>query len=791
MRILVTRPEPEAREFADALAMHGIDAVVASLLTIEATSDPLPELGDVQALLATSANGVRAFAARSARRDLMLVAVGARTAAAARAAGFAEVASADGDWRDLAALAGRRLDPARGALLHIAGADHTGDLDGALTARGFTVRRALLYRAIAAATLPETARAALDGEPPLDGVALFSPRTARILLTSLEQAMLGPAAARLFAFCLSAAVAEPLREREAQLRWRSIHVAMRPTADSLIASIRATMAAEPSAGEFGMNDDAQAANDAERVIAAFGGIRPAAKAMNLPVTTVQGWKERGAIPLARMPEVRDAAARHGIDLARLPPVPDVAASAPRAEEVAAERVSEPLAAGVRAAEAAPPPPPVIEAGAAKGEFKRNALWFGLGCGIAFVAGALIAWQLTLGGSAASNRAAVDGLQNRLNVLVRDSEEQSRRRQAEAAAVQARIGRLEATERAIAEHRDRLSNVAATAAALATRLEKLDMDMKALAGRVPAGAGEIAGLRDTVQKLGERIDALPKEAPDAAALARLNEQAKQWGDRLTALERRIAQLAESRAPADAGEIRTALEKQAAETKAALDKLAQQAGAAAERLTRDGGALRRELSALESRVNALASDAQRGAAVASDVGALVATIGQLRQAVASGAPYRPSLDTVAAMTKDRAELAAPLKTLAAHAERGVPTTAMLRADFDRLAVAILRAAAAGEGERDWADRIWARVRTLVTVRRTGDVQGDTPRAHVSRAETSLARGDLGAAVTEIETLAAHAQRPAEAWLTGAKARLDADAALALLDRGALQLLGKEKK
>src|SRR5262249_56165873 len=54
--------------------------------------------------------------------------------------------------------------------------------------------------------------------------------------------------------------------------------------------------------------------EAERIIAAFGGIRPMAKTLGIAVTTVQGWKERGAIPLKRMAEIREQAARAGIDI---------------------------------------------------------------------------------------------------------------------------------------------------------------------------------------------------------------------------------------------------------------------------------------------------------------------------------------------------------------------------------------------------------------------------------------------------------------------------------------------
>ncbi|HEY7610485.1 MAG TPA: uroporphyrinogen-III synthase, partial [Alphaproteobacteria bacterium] len=67
MRILLTRPEPDAQRFAAQLAEHGIEAVVAPLMTIETADAPLPPLEGVQALVFTSANGVRAYAAREPR----------------------------------------------------------------------------------------------------------------------------------------------------------------------------------------------------------------------------------------------------------------------------------------------------------------------------------------------------------------------------------------------------------------------------------------------------------------------------------------------------------------------------------------------------------------------------------------------------------------------------------------------------------------------------------------------------------------------------------------------------
>ena len=47
--------------------------------------------------------------------------------------------------------------------------------------------------------------------------------------------------------------------------------------------------------------------NAQAIIDRFGGIRPMATKMNVPVTTVQGWKERGHIPGNRRDDILEAA----------------------------------------------------------------------------------------------------------------------------------------------------------------------------------------------------------------------------------------------------------------------------------------------------------------------------------------------------------------------------------------------------------------------------------------------------------------------------------------------------
>jgi uroporphyrinogen-III synthase len=233
MRVLITRPIEDARPLADALEERGIQVLIEPLLEIRHLEDAEIDLQGVQALLFTSANGVRAFAALSPRRDLKAFTVGDGSAEAARQAGFANVESAKGDVEALAALVADRLKPEGGILFHAAGTVTAGDLKTRLEGLGYQVRRAQLYEAKIAGALSNETRAnlTLGG---IDAVLLFSPRTAATF-ADLWRAAGSPSLARIQALCLSAAVAREV----GNLGWAGVEIADRPDLPSMLALVDA------------------------------------------------------------------------------------------------------------------------------------------------------------------------------------------------------------------------------------------------------------------------------------------------------------------------------------------------------------------------------------------------------------------------------------------------------------------------------------------------------------------------------------------------------------------------
>ena len=224
-RIWVTRASPGAEATAARLKAMGLAPLVDPLLAVHDRSPPV-DLAEVAALAFTSVNGVAAFARLSGDRDRPVFAVGERTARAAREAGFADVASADGDVEALAALILGRAARLDGAVLHPCALEPAGDLVSPLVAAGLSARRLAVYETVDRDPSPST----LAGLDDLEAVLLHSPRAARALSGWLAERP----APGLRALCLSAAVAAPLGPRVRTGRLGCVTSAPHPTETALL-----------------------------------------------------------------------------------------------------------------------------------------------------------------------------------------------------------------------------------------------------------------------------------------------------------------------------------------------------------------------------------------------------------------------------------------------------------------------------------------------------------------------------------------------------------------------------
>ena len=213
MRLLVTRPEPDALKLRAALEEHGHEATVEPLLSVSFDDADAIDLDGVQALIATSRNELRALKSpplRDGARRLPLFAVGRATAAQARALGFEMVVAGAGTAHQLVAQIVSVAEPSAGLLLHLAGDRLATDLKGELELHGFRVLQPVVYRMQAAPALSEdTVEQLAMGE--IEGVILMSPQTATIYAALMRKQGLASVARGLVHFCLSEAIAQRLR----------------------------------------------------------------------------------------------------------------------------------------------------------------------------------------------------------------------------------------------------------------------------------------------------------------------------------------------------------------------------------------------------------------------------------------------------------------------------------------------------------------------------------------------------------------------------------------------------
>src|SRR3954471_22019280 len=191
MRLLVTRPEPDAKRTAAGLRQRGHHVIIAPLLRIEGIAADFGS-GPWDALVITSANSCRAVASHPRIAELVhrpIFTVGAHSAEAAREAGFIDVNASEGDVEELAQLLTAKFKARDRRLLYLAGEDRTADLAAGLAAHGIQMKTVIIYRAVKVPEFPSSVREAMTaGE--IDGVLHFSRRTTESYLSSAVGAAL-------------------------------------------------------------------------------------------------------------------------------------------------------------------------------------------------------------------------------------------------------------------------------------------------------------------------------------------------------------------------------------------------------------------------------------------------------------------------------------------------------------------------------------------------------------------------------------------------------------------------
>ncbi|SMF66898.1 inner membrane protein [Azospirillum oryzae] len=559
-------------------------------------------------------------------------------------------------------------------------------------------------------------------------------------------------------------------------------------------------------------DGASTGNAAvDRIVERFGGIRPMAHKLDTPVTTVQGWKKRGAIPLARHADLRTAAAKHRIKLDDA----DLDAATPsedRPTDASAASVITPPATIVDAAPVVEPVPTASPADTIPGADTPAA---GAATGPATElqsSDALIPPATPIG--------ATDSLADTPKGDAEKAEE------AKDDGIKSDIGKSDATKSdepktttgswtpsgttgsagysRSADAEPARPTIAPTPSYLdeprsgggfATALSVVALLVGAAALSEPWWGPALPGwpstsasstastgaapadpaLKSQIQQIADRVNKLeqrPAAAGNTASNGGNGADLSALTQRIDALEKRPT------ASADAGDARKELADRIAALEQKVSAVSGNSQAAQE--------LRSEVEQLKQQVTSVNQAVSERQDAATAAQALVLAAGQLRASLSGGQPFQQDLQAVRALNISDAGVTQPLDAVAPYAAKGIPTRAQLTDRFQPLAGEIVRADIRGEGN-SWIDTAVGKLSTLVTVRQEGGgVVGTTANAIVARAEAALNEGNLAKAVEELSALQGPAAQTAAPWLADAKARLAADQAARQLNDRAIALM-----
>lgn len=259
--------------------------------------------------------------------------------------------------------------------------------------------------------------------------------------------------------------------------------------------------------------------------------------------------------------------------------------------------------------------------------------------------------------------------------------------------------------------------------------------------------QIAALQAVIAGLEQRMAAVQTATEEAAAAER----------RVAAMEAGVAAIGAQQTvqAAELGTVRTELGALGARADAVRDTLAAQS----DRLSTLAGedeSLGARLVAVEARVDR--PEAARRAALGIALASLAGVANE-------GKPFASELAAVSRLAPDTEQVAA----LQAAASTGVANAPSLLRSFQPVARDAMRAEAAGNAEGVW-QRFTGNALSLITVRRTGVVEGDGLEARLARIEAALGDGDVAVAVSEAQAVEGPAADVINPWLADAKARAD---------------------
>ncbi|MGH1397608.1 MAG: uroporphyrinogen-III synthase [Alphaproteobacteria bacterium] len=233
LRVLVTRPKDEAKDYANELQAQGFESLLAPMLDIVSIPFEIPS--DFDALIFTSAQGVRVYVDGGGAVIGRVFCVGKYTARAACDAGFDDVVDVRGTGADIvdfivsdAAFAGLKF-------LHIGGRHVAFPIAEALCQVGLSCVHVPVYEARTVDEIPANIVCAIR-ESKVDVVTFFSKRTAENFLDLIGKNGLSSHLDTIKCLSISDAVIECVRLYKYE--WSGLYVSLKPDRAGMLEQLK-------------------------------------------------------------------------------------------------------------------------------------------------------------------------------------------------------------------------------------------------------------------------------------------------------------------------------------------------------------------------------------------------------------------------------------------------------------------------------------------------------------------------------------------------------------------------
>ncbi len=490
--------------------------------------------------------------------------------------------------------------------------------------------------------------------------------------------------------------------------------------------------------------DQDVLSNAEAIIQRFGGIRPMAHKMEVPVTTVQGWKKRNVIPANRRADVLQAARVNGVDVSDLVEKGGANENAFKTEMKEAEEQQDETVflrhedAVLKAQSVPVPSESLISQEALMSKIKSaqnqavwKSTWISAGL-VVFVVGctAFLLWpnkqQVVQNGQKIVHLEeqveTVKGSHSLLKALVPDDiEKRFTAIKEQAEDVQARVGEMASHAEALTE-----GVLGPDAGPLSARIAVLEQEVAVLGG----GSSTLNSLLERVRQMQQSIEGQETLSTSIADLNML----------MGSLQGRMDQ---------------------------VDDVLQ------------GAQL--EDDALGQTLEGVSPTDLKAAA-------MLLGLAQFRHSLNRSAPFEDDLALMRKMMgEENPDLIASLEKLSPWAAEGILTPEGLSGEFKGLAGDIVVSSLKGE-DVSVKEKALARMNDILQVEKDGElITGTDTQAKVARAQKMIDDGDIQGAIAELQSLDGDAAQTALPWIENAEVTLLAQQVQAMLTQQVMSRVG----